>query len=483
MGPLPCSCKILRSAAFRHAVTCFLITFLLVSMVLAAPVTYTGFTITDGQLGSWKFHNARVYLTLHSDTSYVQQTQIAGVNLAYIGPFPPQQLCTGAATPIGTARVTIIAGEKRVEATFAPDQLFVSLDQINGGVGFGSCGPNGFQPAYPLGISGGTIFGAVFAPAYNPSPELAALSLDLKHDTAFSGHAWICVGFPTFGNPCSAPNPLKTDKGDLLLSQPYQVQLPGTPPSYGDPLSGGLFSVEVGERNPWEVTRASRFAPITYNALLVSDVTLGRHSFKGAIVYLSFAADTDTVVPFTDATSSGYFNPLGRAKVTILAGWRSISAEFAPGQIYIYLDVKNSVVGFGSNAGGRGYPLSLTATQPPNSIYGFENSTLGAVADIMRIPADAANYSPLTQSLVTDLTNATTLSGNASSCGALDPATAICSSLVPTRLETNRGSFYLYEPYTNDASTTRTQPYSDNFGIFWTEKGHKDDDWRHEPHE
>ena len=35
MGPLPCSCKILRSAAFRHAVTCFLITFLLASMVLA----------------------------------------------------------------------------------------------------------------------------------------------------------------------------------------------------------------------------------------------------------------------------------------------------------------------------------------------------------------------------------------------------------------------------------------------------------------
>jgi hypothetical protein len=128
MGPITCSCKILRIAVFRNLVTCLLVTFLLSSVVLAAPVTYTGFTITNGQLGSWKFHNARVYLTLHSDTRYVQQTQIFGVSVAYLGPFPPQQLCTGTATPIGTARVVIVTGEKRVEATFAPDQLFVSLD-------------------------------------------------------------------------------------------------------------------------------------------------------------------------------------------------------------------------------------------------------------------------------------------------------------------------------------------------------------------
>jgi hypothetical protein len=255
------------------------------------------------------------------------------------------------------------------------------------------------------------------------------------HSTAFSGRAWVCVGFPTFGDPCSAPNPLKTDKGDLLLSQPYQAVSPGNPPSYGDTLSGGIFSAVVDGHNGSDdatkvVPMSSGSAPITYNGLLVSDVTMGGQHFTGALVCLSFAADTRTVLPFTDSTSYGFINQTGDAKVTVIAGSRNITADFAPGQIYVYYDIKNSSVGFGSSAGGRGYRLSLTATEPPDSIYGFENSTLGAVADIMRIPGDAANYTPLTQTLVTDLTNPTTLSGNASSCGALDPTTAICSSLA-----------------------------------------------------
>ena len=42
------------------------------SCAVAAPITYTGFLITDGQLGKWSFHNARVILTFESDTTYVQ---------------------------------------------------------------------------------------------------------------------------------------------------------------------------------------------------------------------------------------------------------------------------------------------------------------------------------------------------------------------------------------------------------------------------
>ena len=203
MGDLSRLCIFAWSAAFRPALRCLLVTFLFASTAYAAPVTYTGVTITNGRLGSWTFHNARVYLTLQTDASYVQQTQISGVNLAYLGPFPPQQLCTGTPAPIGTARVTIVSGERKVQATFAPNQLFVSLDQNNGGVGFGSCDPNGgFEPAYPLGVAGGTIFGSVFAVNIFPSPEMAALSTDLAHTTAFSGRAWVCVGFPTFGSPC-----------------------------------------------------------------------------------------------------------------------------------------------------------------------------------------------------------------------------------------------------------------------------------------
>jgi hypothetical protein len=209
--------------------------------------------------------------------------------------------------------------------------------------------------------------------------------------------------------------------------------------------------------------------------MLISDVTLGTQHYTGALVYLSFAADPRTVSPFADATSYGYVNPFGRGKVTIVAGNGTTSAYFAPGQLYIYYDVKNSAVGFGSYAAGRGYPLTFTATQPSGSFYGFQHSTLGAAADIMRTPADIVSYTPLTANLVTNLRNSTTLCGNASSCDVLDPTTAICTNLSPTPLATSQGSFYLFEPYTDDVTKTGTQPYSGNFGIFWAERTRSDD--------
>lgn len=445
----------------------------LVTSALAVPVTYTGFTITDGQLGSWSFTNARVYLTFQTDTSNVQQTQIAGVNLAYVGSYPPAQLCTGTPTAAGTARVTIIKAGHSVTATFAPNQIFVSIDQVNGGVGFGSCGPSGFQPAYPLGIAGGTIFGRIFPQLVGASPELAALPIDLTENAAYSGRAYICVGFPTFGAPCSPPNPLQTDKGTLTLQQPYQ-QVTGNPPSYGDPLGGGIFIAVVGAqhmggRNTWEFP-VSWEAPITYNALAIADVSLGGETFPGALVYLSWDTDHRTVVPFHKGNSYGYANFAGKASVTIVAGHRVISARILPKQLYVFFDVGKSNAGFGSFASGPGYPLSITATQPQNSIYGFENSTLGAVADILRTPADAANYTPATGKLLTDLTNSTTLSGNVSSCASLDPATAICSNLTPAPLSTSHGPLTISEPYTGDASGTGSQPYSVNVGLFWTDR-------------
>ena len=472
--------KIVRSAEARHAFPFVVVTLLFVSTALAAPVTYTGLTITDGQLGSWSFTNARVYLTFQTDTSFVQQTQIAGVNVAYVGPYPPAQLCTGTPTFVGTARVTIISGGREVSATFAPNQIFVSLDKDNGGVGFGSCSANGFEPAYPLGLAGGTIFGTVFQANIFPSPEMAALPIDLTETAGYSGRAWVCVGFPTSGAPCKAPTLLQTDKGVLTLAQPYQA-ISGNPVSFNDTLSGGIFTAVVGghrdsdgQSNGFPITSGD--APITYNGVVVADASLGGQSFNGALVYISFQADPHNVVPFSDAISSGFLNTAGKGRVTIVSGRHVVSASFLPGQIYVFLDVKNSSVGFASYASGRGYPLAFTATQPSGSFYGFQSSTLGAVGDILRTAADASKYTPLTATLLTNLTNPTTLSGNASSCGSLDPTTAICSNLTPVPLATSQGSFTITEPYTDDVTGTGTQPYSGNFGIFWSEKrSHTDD--------
>src|SRR5271169_5828988 len=216
MGHISRFSKILRMAAFRCALPCAIMTVLLASTALAAPITYTGFTITDGQLGSWHFHNARVFLTFESDTSNVQVTTVPNVNgnvsLVY--------------NQTGVARITIVSDDKIVNATFNSNQIFVSYDLSNGGVGFGSCVPNcspslpltpNLQPAYPLGVAGGTVDGPVAVGlAFGPSLEELALSADLISDTGLSGRGWVCVTFPDF--TCPAPTvPLKTNKGDLYL--------------------------------------------------------------------------------------------------------------------------------------------------------------------------------------------------------------------------------------------------------------------------
>src|ERR1700686_260639 len=202
--------KILRMAAVRCALVCAVMTVVFASAAHAAPITYTGFKITDGQLGSWKFHSARVVLTFESDTSYVQTLTIEQTNII-------------AYNPTGIARITIIDGHKTVKAVFNPDQIFVSYDMTNGGVGFGSFAPDGsFQPAYPLGVSGGTAQGpAAVGFDLGAGAEELALSADLMHDTGVSGRGWVCVSFPD--PTCPAPAvPFVTNKGPLFLFQPYQ---------------------------------------------------------------------------------------------------------------------------------------------------------------------------------------------------------------------------------------------------------------------
>lgn len=488
------------ATSFRASSLCAVVVLLLASVTSAARITYTGFTITDGQLGSWKFHNAQVYLSFETDTSHVQLTQIQNVNVAYVGPFPAQQLCTGPASAIGTARITIISGGKSVRATFAPNQLFVSLDLDNGGVGFGSCGPNGFEPAYPLGIQDGTIdgatasFGLPGADGQNLSADLFALSTDLMHDTGFSGRAWVCVGFPD--RACPAPTQaLRTNKGDLYLFQPYSI--PGL-----DTLSAGFFWAVVGGEDDSisaasdseeadsapataESTQSRR---ITYTGFVISDVAIGGQLYFGAQVYLSFEADTATAVPFPNMRCCtlpngvcGYINEHGKARVKVISGGRTITAHFAPHQLYVYFDIANSSVGFGSYAGGRGYPLSMTKNDldAQRLPCGFgdgctltENSLVGAVADIIAT-GDAANYSAETATLSSDLKSDTTLSGAASSCVSFDPTTSVCSNLTANPLQTtDQGTFLLFEPYTDDDSTTNVpQPFSVNWGVFWAERG------------
>ncbi len=462
--------------------------FLSTIAVSAEPITYTGFTITDGSLGAWKFHNARVYLTFQSDTRNVQFMQAPGDG-GTIDIYINQT---------GKASVTIISEGKLVTATFAPNQIFVSVDlghsndlpHLGGrGVGFGSVTPTGIEPTYPLGINEGTLhwglisgFGGQIIGNGTPSSELVALSTDLKHTTNFSGNAWPCVGFP---NDCTAPNPLHTDKGDLYLRLPYWETygdgLPADATGESHPSLGtAFFTARVGEIEEKNLipmldpTSAAKTNAITYYGYVISDVTLGTEHYSGAEVYLSFDADVSTVQPLT-GSSVGFKNTVGDAHVTIVTGRHIVSADFEPDQIYVYSDSTNAGIGFGSNTGGNGYPLAITAKSPgignfldyPASLL-VTFSTVAAVSDITLHPNDANQYSPATSTLSADLTHPTALGGEASSCVAFDPVTSHCSILTPIGLKTNRGEFYLYEPYRQDSPSV----FSVNSGVFWSEVRH-----------
>jgi hypothetical protein len=465
---------------------------LLASAAGAAPVTYSGFTITDGQLGTWAFHNARVYLTFHGDTNNVQFIQPPD-------PFNPGGSIDAYVNTVGTASVTIISGRKRVHATFAPNQILISLDLGNTGdphvggrgVGFSSFTSTGIEPAYPLGIEDGTIDWGDITPPGVASPALAALSTDLQHSTVYSGRGWSCVGFP---DTCTAPNALQTDRGALLLYTPYSY---GAPAGGGnDSLTAGFFIVEVGKKEhdhdgydeddldddngvPELQSRGFRCkSPITYYGYTIADVILGHHHYPAAQVYLTYDAETSAVVPFNaDPSFYGFINEGGNARVTVVSGRHVVSADFAPGQIYVYYDVGGASVGFGSGAGGTGYPLSITANADYNGLV--ENSLVGAVTDLTVTPAHAASYSAETATLATDLTNATLLAGAASSCIAFDPATSACSNFTPAPLHTSRGPFLMFEPYTDDETANLVPgPYSINWGLFWSELGSRRGDHR-----
>jgi hypothetical protein len=254
------------------------------------------------------------------------------------------------------------------------------------------------------------------------------------------------------------------------LGEPY-TELLG-----GDPLQAGFVLSDVGvaqgQATNWLKPSASngRPNPITYSGFTVADVTLGGHAYPGAQVYFALKSNRARAVLYSDSGSSGYINRVGTAEVRITSGGKTVSAVFEPDQLYVYYDTTHGSIGFGSTAGGRGYPLSLTQNNIDNTDGSglVENSSVGAATDIRTTPANAANYSAATATLVTNLKNATVLSAGASSCTGFDPTTSICSNFTPASLATSKGPFTISEPYTADDGVGS---YTINWGMFWTRLG------------
>ena len=166
---------------------------------LASPVTYT-FTATGqitGTLGGIAIGgtNQLLTFTFTGDTADV---------LSFAAPVNGHEILVGTGTVTATDLTThaVVA-----QGTFAgADGIFVSIDNVNGGVGFGSGGvppsSGSFpgQPAYPLGF-------------FN-DPSLFTYDLLSNISLAGSNDALSCFGFPTV---CNSPVALATSSGDLIL--------------------------------------------------------------------------------------------------------------------------------------------------------------------------------------------------------------------------------------------------------------------------
>jgi PEP-CTERM motif len=116
-------------------------------------------------------------------------------------------------------------------AFLASDNIFVSIDNVNGGVAFGSGGvPDSTDPGFP----GAPAYPFAIAPTDDP----AIHTYDLTTFHVFTtSNSLSCFGFP---NACTTPPALATTAGDLIF---------GTGGTQFDPPDLGQFAA-----NPFTVT-------------------------------------------------------------------------------------------------------------------------------------------------------------------------------------------------------------------------------------
>jgi hypothetical protein len=168
----------------------------------AVPITYTLAVLggnASGSLGSLQFANGYFDLVFQGDSADVFTFSVPGPN----GPV------TGAEIRTGTASVVVYDNNHSpiAQATFLPSAgIFVSVDQTNNGIGFGSFAVPLGDPAFP----GDPVY-----PSGLLTPAGAVLGYDLTTDFVVSGFAISCGGFP---GVCTDPPPaLPTTAGDLRL--------------------------------------------------------------------------------------------------------------------------------------------------------------------------------------------------------------------------------------------------------------------------
>ena len=219
-------------------------------VALAEPITYT-FTAEGpitGTLGgvaiggmTGELPTDVITFTFVSNTSDVTPFTLGNVHgweaLTGTGSISVSDFATGAVVAQGSF--------------LSSDGIFVSIDNVNGGVGFGSGGVSDpsdpafpGNPAYPFALV--------------PDNESAVFTYDLQSNIAFNSTSSLtCLGFP---GACTTPTPLATTAGDLIF---------GAAGNQFDPADIGEFAAATGP-----VTRSVP-EPGTWALIAVGFVALG----------------------------------------------------------------------------------------------------------------------------------------------------------------------------------------------------------------
>jgi hypothetical protein len=202
---------------------------------LAVPVTYTATVVTDVSLKGTMYRQAEVTFTFQGDTGDVATFTV------------PDPGCTGcvladvAWITKGRAQVTITSGSRSIVAHFPPGEIFVSSDTYSGGIGFGSTVASGQEPAYPLAMTVGTArdYAEYFDTLTGSDPAVLGTTANV------SGNAFSCIGYPDSAPDCNDPTPypLKTDKGNLIVFQPYIDDSQGA--EHGS-MNRAVFQIALG---------------------------------------------------------------------------------------------------------------------------------------------------------------------------------------------------------------------------------------------
>jgi hypothetical protein len=356
------------------------------SNLRAAPMVYTGLVVTDVRVGTTLLHNASLKITFAGDSSNILQVPVPSTECGGIGYF--------LYLTQGVARVEIEFQGRTRTARLQDGQVFVAVDECNGGIGFGSfVGPNGFEPAYPLALTVGT---AEYEAIFDGSPLTDALSV--------TGSAWSCIGYPplaagalpgTANGECTPPDayPLQSDIGNIFIYQPYYegTGIGGIDSNHSGSTNRGAFLVRLQANRTlgaWSAPEGDSESGVVYTLQTVADGSIGSHVFYQALVTFRMIGNPKSVTTQPspiDATKPLYENH-GYATVTVDDGGTVITAKFEPGEVYVRYDTGAGVAGFGSQISPT-YPVALNCANgayPSDKLYTVD-CLQGAAWDYLNI--------------------------------------------------------------------------------------------------